>query len=78
MSKFWAILSNKVFWTLLVSGLISLAQWLLGQAFWPSAQVGITIALQILTIIAGLIAGTVQANTTAKIKAQMAQLTLKK
>jgi uncharacterized membrane protein YciS (DUF1049 family) len=72
MNKVWLILSNKVFWTLLIGGLITLVQYLLAQAYWPNLSTLFSIILEVLTVIASMIAGAVQSAQLAQTKKQLA------
>ena len=72
MNKVWLILSNKVFWTLLIGGLITLVQYLLAQEYWPNLSTLFSIILEMLTVIASMIAGAVQSYQLAQTKKQLA------
>jgi hypothetical protein len=62
-------LTQRIFWLNLIGFLIQLAQYLLGQHYWPGADVPLAIVLAALQILANMIGG---GTAMAKLKKALA------
>ena len=69
----WSFLKSRVFWVAVITVGVNLGNWLLGQAFYPSIQVPIQIAVAFLGFLLTAVSG-----TTASVKLAKANIALAK
>ena len=69
MSSWKQILTSKFFWLNLIGVLIQIGQYIMGQNLWPEYSNLLTVILTCLQIVSNAIAGTVQSQQVAKLKA---------